>query len=147
MTAIRPPGFSTRSAATSARSSTASSSLTAMRRAWKTRERLLTSSLKGTAARTASASWLVVSMGRRARLLAVGAEDVDGLVRLGAVDEVGGGERRVRVHPHVERPVGGVGEAARGLVDLVRGDAEVEEHAVHGFDAGGGEERFEVGKV
>ena len=44
--------------------------------------------------------------------------------------QVGGGLAGGRVHPHVQRAVGGKGEAARGLVDLVRGDAEVQEDAV-----------------
>ena len=38
-------------------------------------------------------------------------------------------------HAHVERPVGAEGEAALGLVDLHRGDADVEHDAV-GFGGG-----------
>ena len=44
--------------------------------------------------------------------------------------------RRPRLrHAHVERPVAQEGEAARGLVDLHRGDADIEHHAVDGRDA------------
>ena len=39
------------------------------------------------------------------------------------------------VHPHVERRVDAVGEAAVGLVELQRADAEVEEDAVDGRQA------------
>ena len=39
------------------------------------------------------------------------------------------------VHPHVERRVLGVGEAALADVELHRGDAEVEEHGVDGGEA------------
>ncbi len=51
------------------------------------------------------------------------------------LEDLGGGSCRSRclVHPHVERGVLGVGEAAVGLVELHGGDAEVEQHAL---DAG-----------
>ena len=39
------------------------------------------------------------------------------------------------VHPHVERRVLGVGEAALADVELHRGDTEVEEHGVDGVEA------------
>ena len=39
------------------------------------------------------------------------------------------------VHPHVQRGVDGVAEAAVGPVELQRGDAEVEQHALHLGDA------------
>ena len=48
---------------------------------------------------------------------------------------VGGGPRGVGVHPHVQRGVDGVAEAAVGAVELQRGDAEVEQHALHLGDA------------
>ena len=53
-----------------------------------------------------------------------------GLLVVG-VDDVGRGERRIGVHPHVQRGVGGVGEAARGAVQLHRRHAEVEQDAMH----------------
>ena len=42
---------------------------------------------------------------------------------------------RVGVHPHVQRRVGGVAEAAVGAVELQRGDPEVEQHALDLGDA------------
>jgi hypothetical protein len=39
------------------------------------------------------------------------------------------------IHPHVERTVGTEREAARRIVDLRRGNAEVEERAVDALDA------------
>ena len=46
------------------------------------------------------------------------------------VEHVGGGAAGGAVHPHVERRVLGVGEAALAQVELHGGDAEVEEHRV-----------------
>ena len=42
------------------------------------------------------------------------------------VDDLGGGQVLLRVHPHVERRVVGVGEPALARVDLHRGHPEVE---------------------
>ena len=63
-------------------------------------------------------------------LLAVLAQDAGQLLRRRGVEEVGGGLTGRRVHPHVERGVLGVGEAAVADVELHRGDAEVEEDGV-----------------
>ena len=67
-------------------------------------------------------------------LLAVPAEDLLQLALAGLVDELAGGVLGRRVHPHVERRVGRVREAALGPVELHRGHPEVEEDRV-GADA------------
>ncbi len=54
---------------------------------------------------------------------------VSSALRVG-VEDVGRGRPAGRVHPHVERRVLAVGEAAVGDVELHGGDAEVEEDAV-----------------
>ena len=65
----------------------------------------------------------------RMPLLAEEAEDAREIARLEAVDHVG--SRRAGLgHAHVERPVGAEGEAAIGLVELHRRDADVEHDAV-----------------
>lgn len=46
------------------------------------------------------------------------------------VHDVFGGDAARAIHAHVERCVPGVGEAALGLVELERGDPEVEQHGV-----------------
>jgi hypothetical protein len=66
-------------------------------------------------------------------LFAEFAEDSLELRYLVVVDDPRGGELRPGVHPHVERPVGAEAETAHRVVDLVAGDAEVEEDQV-GWD-------------
>src|SRR5262249_55622421 len=51
------------------------------------------------------------------------------VVFFGACEPFGRGLAACGVHAHVERPVAQEAEAAGGLVELRRGDAEVEEHA------------------
>ena len=68
-------------------------------------------------------------------LLAVLAQDAGQVLDRVAVDDVGRRRPGRRVHPHVERRVQPIGEAALGLVQLPRGDTEVEEHALHTPDA------------
>ena len=53
-------------------------------------------------------------------------------------------EPAARVHAHVERRVVTEAEAARGVVELRRGDAEVEQDAVGANDAGAGRELGEA---
>ena len=60
------------------------------------------------------------------------------------VEHVGGGDAGGLVHPHVERGVVPVGEAALGLVELQRGDAEVEQDAERGALGVLGEHRGDV---
>ena len=62
-------------------------------------------------------------------LLAVVAQDPGEFGGRVAVDDVGGGAVLAAVHPHVERGVLGVGEAALGVVELRRGHAQVEQQA------------------
>ena len=50
---------------------------------------------------------------------------------VGAGQEFSGALAPRRVHPHVERAVEAKREAALGVVDLRRGNAEVEEDAAH----------------
>ena len=146
-TTSRPPGFSARSAANSAFASSPSSSLTKMRSAWNTRVAgwILSFGLRPTCASIASARSSVPSKGLRLAalldhpgdaagmaFLAEEAEDAGEIARLEAVDDVGGAGAGLR-HAHVERSVGAEGEAACGLVDLHRRDADVEHHAVDLF--------------
>ncbi len=72
----------------------------------------------------------------REALLAVAVQDVGQRRLVVGVHDVGRGQRRRRIHPHVQRCVLGVREAAFGAVELHGGHAEVEEHAVDGFDCG-----------
>ena len=58
------------------------------------------------------------------------ADDLRQFAHRGAGKEFGGGLAARRVHPHVERTVVAKREAARGVVDLRRGDSEIEQHAV-----------------
>ena len=58
----------------------------------------------------------------------------------GSVEPVGRGRARARIHPHVERAVGAETEAACRVVELRRGNTDVEQHAVH---AAGGVMAFE----
>jgi hypothetical protein len=64
-------------------------------------------------------------------LLAVPLEDPGQLLDRVGVEHVGRGLPLGVVHPHVERGVLGVGEAAVADVELHRGDTEVEQHPVH----------------
>src|SRR5690348_18078063 len=73
----------------------------------------------------------------RPALLAVLTEDSLDLRRVVLVDDLRGGERRLRVHAHVERSVGAEAESALRLVELRAGDAEVEEDHVRGVKTGG----------
>ena len=57
-------------------------------------------------------------------------QDPGELLRRIGVEDVGGGRPGRRVHPHVQRHVAAVGEAAVALVELEGGDAEVEQHTV-----------------
>ena len=146
ITASRPPGRSISSAAGSAASSWPSSSFTAIRSAWKTRFAGWPSPNRagvGIASLITSTSSPVrvngglrpptddrARDGRGEPLLAVAAEDRDELPLVPGVDDRGGGRLRGRVHAHVERRVGRVGEAALGPVDLHRRDPEVEQDRV-----------------
>ena len=122
-------------AAATARSQTASSALTSMRRAWNVRsgnggldhpdqpgrggERLLLA-LANDGGGDASGE----------AFLAVGLEDAGELAVRVRVEHLGRGDAGRLVHPHVERRVVAVGEAALRFVELERGDAEVEQDAV-----------------
>ena len=71
------------------------------------------------------------AMFSRIALLAVAPEDVGQLVGRQRVDQVGGRDRRLGVHAHVERRVVGVAEAALAPVELHGRDAEVHVDDVH----------------
>ena len=58
--------------------------------------------------------------------------------------DVGRG-RSGAAHAHVERTVVAEGKPARGLVELHRGDAEVENHAIHGIPATRTRDRLQIG--
>ena len=66
----------------------------------------------------------------RVALLAVAPEDRRQLLLVRLVDEVGRGPVGGRIHPHVERSIGRVREAALRPVELHARDAEVEQHRV-----------------
>ena len=154
MTAMRPPGLSIRIAAGSAASSAPSSSLTAIRSAWKTRLAGWPSPKRagvGIACLIVSArsiGALERPLGApahdrardlpRVALLAEALEDQRELALVGLVHELARRELGRGVHAHVERRVGGVREAALRPVELHRRDAEVEQDCVR-LDVVGGE--------
>ena len=70
----------------------------------------------------------------RGALLAVEIEDVGERLCIRFVDDVGGA-RAPPFHAHVERSVDAEGKAARGLVELHRRDADVEDDAVERREA------------
>ena len=70
----------------------------------------------------------------RAALLAVMVDDVGQRRLLGAIDKVGGALAGA-LHAHVQGPIVAEREAAVGLVDLHRGDADIEDDGVGRFDA------------
>ena len=72
---------------------------------------------------------------RRQSLLAEFSKYANQLGFGGAVDHVGGARALILVHAHIERPVVHEAEAAGGVVELRRGDAQIEQHAVE-FEAG-----------
>lgn len=76
-------------------------------------------------------------------LLAEEIDDVGEIAFRGAGDDVSRGRPRLP-HPHVERPVEAEREAAAGLVELHRGDADVHHHAIDGVDALG---RADLGEI
>ena len=139
MPARRPSSRRICHASGSAASSWASSSLTAIRIAWKVRLAGWPPAKRagaGIAALIASTSSNVglERTGAHDRagdpvgvaLLAVLAQRAGEPAALPRVDDLAGGELLARVHPHVQRRVVGVGEAALERVDLHRGHAEVE---------------------
>ena len=151
---MRPPTGRMPSAAGIARSSTESSRLTSMRSAWKTR-------LAGWPARWAAYGVAAIRISTRrpgpvdrrlgaggddgprvaARqlLLAVALEDPPQVALAVGREDVGGGRAGRLVHPHVERGVLRVREAAVGDVELQGRDAQVEEDAVCRGEAGRGD--------
>ena len=72
---------------------------------------------------------------RRVALLAVFIQNAFELALRPLIDDVPRAQTAGRVHAHVERSVVHIRKAALRLVELRRGNAEVEEHAVHGADA------------
>ena len=143
-TASQPPGASARSAAARPRASSPSSSLTAMRSAWKLRVAACGWPGFGRGSsrsiRPASCSVVVKGADRRsatmARAMRREARSSPYWKRMSASAASGRPLTRSAAagaglaHPHVERPVLLEGEAARGLVELHRGDADVEHDAV-----------------
>ena len=81
---------------------------------------------------------------RSEALFAVDPQNPGELARGVGVEDVGRGLAGGRVHPHVERRVVRVGEAACGVVELQRRDPEIEQHAVDGRQA---ETRENLGKL
>ena len=73
-------------------------------------------------------------------------EDVGDCRFVVLAQDVGGAAAR-RLHAHVERRVEAQREAARGFVDLHRGDADVERDAVERPEAGPARERVEIAEA
>src|SRR5699024_473774 len=69
-------------------------------------------------------------------LVAVGGEDAGDVAVRVPVEDVRGGRARGRVHPHVQRRVHAVREPAVDLIQLHRGDAEVEQRPGQALLAG-----------
>ena len=159
-TTSRPPGLSMRSAAASAAASSPSSSLTNMRSAWKVRvagwispgarvhdarDDVGERARGARSAASARALTMARAIGAREALLAERRDD-GGKIALGRrVDHVGGA-RPVAAHAHVERAVLAEGKSALGLVELHRGDAEIEHDAVDRVMAEAARDRFEIGE-
>jgi hypothetical protein len=75
------------------------------------------------------------------------AEDAGEFFDAGGVDDFGGGTTIGGVHAEVEGAVFLEGEAAFGFVELMAGDAEVDEDAVEASDADFGEDVGEVAEI
>lgn len=75
------------------------------------------------------------------------AEDAGEFFDAGGVDDFGGGTTIGGVHTEVQGAVFLEGESAFGFVELMAGDAEVDEDAVEAADADFGEDVGEVAKV
>src|SRR5690606_36374923 len=65
-------------------------------------------------------------------LLAVVLEDPGDLLLVGAGDPLGSADPRLRVHAHVQRAVIEEAEAALRVVQLRRGDSQIQQHAADG---------------
>src|SRR5438270_11840055 len=63
-------------------------------------------------------------------LLAERLEDPRQRLRVPFVEPLAQGPSPRRIHPHVERSTCAAGEAARGIVELARGDAKIVERTV-----------------
>ncbi len=143
MTPMRPPGRSAAQASGSARSSCSSSSLTAIRSAWKLRlagwppanrarrrngrlDRRPPAPGWSRSAPRARRRTMARAIAPRVALLAVLAQDAGQPALVPLVDDLGARSALVGVHAHVQRRVVAVGEAALARIDLKRGDAEVE---------------------
>ena len=144
MTHRRPPGRRQSAATARNRSSSPSSSLTAMRSAWNVRVAGFLPT-RGAAwraprwprappwcrgLRRARASTIALRDAGGEPLLAVLADDLLELALVDPPQEIAGGLARARVHPHVERPVVPEREPALGAVELRRRDAEIDQEAV-----------------
>ena len=84
---------------------------------------------------------------RRVAFLTVLEKDAAQLLAGPCVDDLIGRQRVVPIHPHVERRVGHIGEAAFAVVQLRRGNAEIEQHSVHLGDVQGIQYFAKVGEV
>ena len=149
----RPPGARRSRSAGSARANPASSSLTAMRTAWNSRAKSggpvraprraadradeVVARREGTVARRRTIS--------RARRPARGSSPYSRKMRASSsssrvAEQLRGARRGAsRAHAHVERRALPEGEAARRVVDLMRGDAKVEQDAVEAKVGDGGD--------
>ena len=83
----------------------------------------------------------------RLGLLAIMVDDVGDLRLVGGMLRKSAALSPSRRHAHVERAVGLEGEAALGPVELHRGDADIERHAVDRLDAAVGKRLTHPGKT
>jgi hypothetical protein len=121
MTTSRPPGRSTRSAASSATGRTVSSRFTAIRSAWNTR-------VAGWMRRRAAGG------PARLGLLPVLAEDARELRFVEPGDERGRGLAGLRIEAHVQRPGRAEAETPFRRGELIGAEPEIEEHAIAGCE-------------
>ena len=160
-TTRRPPSLSTASAAPSACASSSSSRLMKMRSAWNVRVAgWMRDAPAGPAARAMiSASCAVLRIGcccraafdgagdaPRLLFFAVDADDRRQIACRCVIDERSG-VGAAPSHAHVERPVEAEREPAFRLVELHRGDADVEHHAVNGCEVPRAGVALEVGEA
>src|SRR5205823_12857222 len=80
-------------------------------------------------------------------LLAERLEDPRQRLLVPLVETLAQGPSPRRIHPHVERSTRAEGEAARGIVELGRGDAQIDERTVHLGDTELIEQRAGIAEV
>jgi hypothetical protein len=83
----------------------------------------------------------------RFRLFSVAGQDPDQVPDVKPIDEVAGIFALRRIHTHVERGIKAMAEATRSRIELVGGDPEVQQQAVHPWDTFRLQKRGQVSEV